>query len=351
MFIRSLLQALVTAIVAIGVTAQAAARFDEIEQAYPGVILEQLHKLEGVPWGMTFLTPTRLLITERGGNLRLLDLERNSATPVAGVPAVAARGQGGLMDVATGPAYASDGWIYFTYSKSSESGAATTLRPPGRGSAARLAGPAGDRFRHRQPPAFRQPHRLRRPGSRVFRRRRPRRAADGAGPRQSCRQYPAAQFGHRNPQGLLFDRESRRLWSIEHGPRGGDEINLIIKGGNYGWPIISHGKEYWGPVSIGEGRSKPGMEPPRKVYIPSIAPASLILYRGQAFPEWRGDLFAGALKLRHLNRVSLSESGQAIAETRLLEDLDERIRALAQSLEGWIYLSTDSGRILRLRPD
>jgi glucose/arabinose dehydrogenase len=149
-------------------------------------------------------------------------------------------------------------------------------------------------------------------------------------------------FGHRNPQGLLFDRESRRLWSIEHGPRGGDEINLIIKGGNYGWPIISHGKEYWGPVSIGEGRSKPGMEPPRKVYIPSIAPASLILYRGQAFPEWRGDLFAGALKLRHLNRVSLSESGQAIAETRLLEDLDERIRALAQSLEGWIYLSTDS---------
>jgi glucose/arabinose dehydrogenase len=376
MFIRSLLQALVTAIVAIGVTAQAAARFDEIEQAYPGVRLEQVHKLEGVPWGMTFLTPTRLLITERGGNLRLLDLERNSAIPVAGVPAVAARGQGGLMDVATGPAYASDGWIYFTYSKSSESGAATTL------ARARLAedrlldwqdllvtDSATDSHRH-----F---------GSRIAfddqghvffgvgdRGERPmaqdlgnhagsilRLNLDGSVPADNpFVGKPDARneiwsFGHRNPQGLLFDRESRRLWSIEHGPRGGDEINLILKGGNYGWPVVSHGKEYWGPVSIGEGRSKPGMEPPRKVYIPSIAPASLILYRGQAFPEWRGDLFAGALKLRHLNRVSLSESGQAIAETRLLEDLDERIRALAQSLEGWIYLSTDSGRILRLRPD
>ncbi len=157
-------------------------------------------------------------------------------------------------------------------------------------------------------------------------------------------------YGHRNPQGLWYDPASGRLWSIEHGPRGGDEINLILRGRNYGWPVVSHGKEYWGPISIGEGTSKPGMEDPRKVYIPSIAPGSLIVYRGDAFPDWRGDLFSGALALRHLNRVRVDADGAAIAEERLLEDLGERIRALAVGAEGWIYLSTDSGRILRLRP-
>ena len=158
-------------------------------------------------------------------------------------------------------------------------------------------------------------------------------------------------YGHRNPQGLVYDQVSARLWSIEHGPRGGDEINLVLKGRNYGWPVVSHGKEYWGPLAVGEATSKPGMEDPRKVYIPSIAPGSLLVYRGTAFPDWQGNLFAGALKLRHLNQISLSDSGQVEREQRLLEDLDERIRALAQSPEGWIYLSTDSGRILRLRPE
>ena len=142
----------------------------------------------------------------------------------------------------------------------------------------------------------------------------------------------------------------RRLWSIEHGPRGGDEINLVLPGRNYGWPVVSHGKEYWGPISVGEGTSKPGMEDPRKVYIPSIAPGSLMLYRGDAFPQWRGNLFAGALKLQHLNRVTLSDSGEVTAEERMLEDLNERIRAVIEGPEGWIYLSTDSGRILRIRP-
>ena len=115
--------------------------------------------------------------------------------------------------------------------------------------------------------------------------------------------------------------------------------------------MVSHGKEYWGPVSIGEGTSKPGMEDPLKVYIPSIAPASLLLYRGEAFPRWRGDLFSGALRLRHLNRIGLSDAGEVEDEERLFEGLGERIRALAQGPEGWIYFSTDSGRILRLRPD
>ena len=124
----------------------------------------------------------------------------------------------------------------------------------------------------------------------------------------------------------------------------------MLPGRNYGWPVISHGKEYWGPISIGEGTSKPGMEQPHKVYIPSIAPGSLLLYQGEAFPEWRGDLFAGALKLQHINRIRLDADGSVIGEERLLEDLRERIRAMQVSTQGWIYLSTDSGRILRIRP-
>jgi glucose/arabinose dehydrogenase len=151
-------------------------------------------------------------------------------------------------------------------------------------------------------------------------------------------------------QGLVFDPKHNRLWSNEHGPRGGDEINLIKPGLNYGWPVVSHGKEYWGPIQVGEGTQKAGMEDPVKVYIPSIAPGSLLLYSGKAFPRWQGNLFAGALVLKHLNRVVLNEAGETVAEERLLTELGERIRGLALSAEGWLYLSTDSGRILRLRP-
>jgi glucose/arabinose dehydrogenase len=123
-----------------------------------------------------------------------------------------------------------------------------------------------------------------------------------------------------------------------------------MPGGNYGWPIVSHGKEYWGPVQVGEGTTKAGMVDPVKVYIPSIAPGSLLLYSGRAFSKWRENLFAGALVLRHLNRVVLNEGGEVVKEERLLADLKERIRAVAESPEGWLYFSTDSGKILRLRP-
>jgi glucose/arabinose dehydrogenase len=157
-------------------------------------------------------------------------------------------------------------------------------------------------------------------------------------------------YGHRNPQGMAYDPEHKRLWLIEHGPRGGDEINLVLPGRNYGWPVISYGKEYWGPMAVGEGTHREGMEQPVKQYTPSIAPGSLLLYSGKAFPAWRGNLFAGALKLRHINRITLNEEGEAIAEERLLTDLDERIRALAEDPQGWIWFSTDSGRIYVIKP-
>jgi len=346
-----------------------------VAQNNPEFRVERIASGLGLPWAMAFLSADEMLITERAGRLRLLDLANFGTRDVAGLPPVVASGQGGLLDVAVGPDYATDGWIYFTYSKPRGS-LATTALARARLDRDRLvdwqdllvADAATDTGRHfGSRIAFDdEGHVFFGIGDRGLRENAQNTAnhagsilrlnLDGSLPPDnpfvgdSGIRGEIWSYGHRNPQGLAFDRGTRRLWEIEHGPRGGDEINLILKGGNYGWPVVSHGKEYWGPVSVGEGSSKAGMEDPRKVYIPSIAPGSLLIYRGAAFPRWRGDLFAGALKLQHLNRVSLSAAGLADAEERLLQDLGERIRALAESPEGWIYLSTDSGSILRLRP-
>jgi glucose/arabinose dehydrogenase len=375
MLIRLLSCGLSLFIVSIVTAPLSAQQARDVEQDNPQIRVEQVATGLGVPWGMAFLAADRLLLTERSGTVRLLDLENGSSVSLSGAPEVVAEGQGGMLDVAIGPNYAAEGWIYFTYSKPSESEAATTL------ARARLAAnhlldwedllvtdsATGGRRHFGSRIAFDdRGHVFFGVGDRGERDMAQdlsnhvgtimRLNLDGTVPTDNPfvgidnARDEIWSYGHRNPQGLLFDRVTGRLWSIEHGPRGGDEINLIIEGRNYGWPVISHGKEYWGPVSIGEGTSKPGMEAPRKVYIPSIAPGSLIIYRDDAFPRWRGNLFAGALKLRHLNRITFSDSGQVTGEERILEDLGERIRALAQGPEGWIYFSTDSGRILRIRP-
>ena len=373
---RTLSRCLVILFACIAATPLAAQQFREIEQGYPGILVEELFNGLGVPWGITFISPQQLLVTERAGRILLLDIKKSTSVALDGAPAVVAEGQGGMLDVAIGPNYESEGWIYFTYSKRSRGEAATTL------ARARLdqnrlvdwqdllvTDSATDSRRH-----FGSRIAFDNEGHVFFgvgdRGKRPmaqdlsnhigaiiRLNLDGSIPtdnpffKNPGTRQEVWSFGHRNPQGLVFDVQTSRLWEIEHGPRGGDEINLIVKAQNYGWPVVSHGKEYWGPVAVGEGTSKPGMESPRKVYIPSIAPGSLVLYRGKAFPEWRGNLFTGALKLRHLNRIELSPSGQVVNEERLLEDLNERIRALVTSPEGWIYFSTDSGRILRILPE
>jgi len=364
--------ALLVLLLPAGAMAQA---FMPVAQENPNFRVEQLAAGLGVPWGMTFLDQQRLLITERAGRVKLFDLDSKSMSQVSGLPEIGAIGQGGLLDVLVGPDYAANGWIYFTYSKPELGDAATTLARArlqglqlidwqdllvtdsassgGRHFGSRIAfdldghvyfgvGDRGDRDSAQ--------NRANHQGTIM------RLKLDGSVPADNPfvgdpgSRREIWSYGHRNPQGMAFDPDSGRLWSIEHGPRGGDEINLVLPGRNYGWPVISHGEEYWAPIAVGEGSSKPGMEQPVKVYIPSIAPGSLMLYRGDAFPGWRGNLFAGALKLQHLNRIELSDSGEAIAEERLLEDLDERIRALIEGPEGWIYFSTDSGRIMRIRP-
>ncbi len=337
--------------------------------------VEEVTQGLGVPWGMVFLNPEQMLITERQGNIRLLNPVSRRLTTVEGAPDVLASGQGGLMDVAVPPGFRTGGWIYFTYSKALQGRGVTTLARARLNDrtltdwqellVTRSASDTGRHFGSRitfdgnghlffsigdrgvRPLA----QDLSSHAGSILRLR-----LDGSLPEDNpFTDRPGSlpeiwSYGHRNPQGLTYDPDTGRLWSIEHGPRGGDEINLVHKGRNYGWPVVSFGKEYWGPFQVGEGTAKAGMEPPVKVYIPSIAPGSLLLYSGKAFPHWRGNLLAGALKLTHLNRIELDTEGRVVAEQRLLEGLRERIRALVESPEGWLYFSTDSGRILRLRP-
>ena len=327
----------------------------------------------GIPWGMAFLSKDTLLVTERSGSILFLDIKKNIKIKLKNTPAVLSDGQGGMLDVALSPNYKPDGWIYFTYVKNINEEGATVL------SRAKLK---EDKFYdwHELLVSKSTTSTSHHFGSRIAfdnnghvffsigdRGERPnaqnllnhagtiiRLNLDGSIPKDNPfvnnkKALPEIwSYGHRNPQGLAYDYNSNRLWGIEHGPRGGDEINLIKPGHNYGWPVISYGKEYWGPLAVGEGTHRKGMEQPKKVYTPSIAPGSLLMYSSTALPKWKGNLFSGALKLRYINRIVLDDEDKVIKEERLLESLDERIRALAQSLDGWLYFSTDSGKIYRI---
>ena len=328
-----------------------------------------------IPWAMVFLNPSQILVTERQGTLKLLDRFSGKLQNINGIPPVLNKGQGGLLDIALAPHYKENGWIYFTYSKPVNHSGATTLAraqlqngtlvgwtdllvtesvtDTSRHFGSRIA------FDHNGHVFFTVGDRGERPNGQdlmthagsVLRLN-----LDGSTPDDNPfikRENALPEiwsYGHRNPQGLSYDLKNKRLWLIEHGPRGGDELNLIHKGKNYGWPTVSYGKEYWGPINVGEATEKAGMESPTKYYVPSIAPGSLLLYTGTAFPNWKENLFAGALKLQHLNRIELNNANAAVGEERLLKSLNERIRSLAQSPEGWIYFSTDSGKIMSLTP-
>jgi glucose/arabinose dehydrogenase len=346
-----------------------------IESKQATFLLEQVIDGLGVPWGMTFLSDHQLLITERGGKIHLLDTNSKRLTPLRGAPAVFAKGQAGMLDVAVPPDFKPGDWIYFTFARDRNNQGVTVLAraklrnnslvewqdlletksatDTGRHYGSRIVFDAEGHV------YFGVGDRGVRPNSqnnrnhagtvmRLYR--------DGRIPKDNPfigRDDILPEiwsYGHRNPQGMAYDYANKRLWLIEHGPRGGDEINLVLRGRNYGWPVISYGKEYWGPKAVGEGTHRKGMEQPVKQYTPSIAPGSLLLYSGKAFPAWKGNLLAGALKLRHLNRVTLNEKGNAIAEERLLKDLNERIRALTESPQGWIWFSTDSGKIYVMKP-
>lgn len=326
-----------------------------------------------IPWGMTFISENQLLITQRNSKVLLLDIKKRSYSLISNTPKVLNYSQGGLLDVQISPNYKTDSWIYFTYSKDLAGQGVTTLA---RAKLDKLRLHSWEDLLITESSSNKGVHF----GSRVTfdekghlffsigdRGVRPsaqdlsnhagtivRLYLDGTVPKDNPfvgvkgAMPEIYSFGHRNPQGLFYDKTTKRLWSVEHGPRGGDEINLILEGKNYGWPVISYGKEYYAPISVGEGTSKIGMEQPVKVYIPSIAPSSLIVYSGKVFKEWKGNIFVGALKLRHLNRIVLNEKAKFQKEYRLLKSLKQRIRNVIEGPDGLIYFSTDSGNIYRI---
>jgi glucose/arabinose dehydrogenase len=326
------------------------------------------------PWGLAFLPDGGMLVTEKPGRLVLFDSD-GARSEVWGVPPVADRGQGGLLDIILDPGFENNRLIYVSYSAPGTGGAGTAV------ARARLEGTelrdvrvifemakktsAGQHFGSRL--AFAPDGTLYFSiGDRGDRRRAQdlgdhagkllRINTDGSVPRDN----PFAgrrdalpeifAYGHRNIQGLAVHPETGVVWSHEHGPRGGDEINIAKSGANYGWPVVTYGREYVGGA-IGEGTSRPGMEDPLLHWTPSIAPSGMAFYTGGRFPGWTGDLFVGALAGRHLRRV-VFRSGAVVKEEVLLDGAIGRIRDVSQGPDGNLYLLTDerSGALYRMEP-
>lgn len=333
------------------------------------------------PWGLAFLPDGRILVTEKRGRMVILSAEGTSVQEaVTGLPAVADASQGGLLDVALDPDFTTDPWIYWTYAE------------PGTGAELGLAGTAVARGRligntlndveviYRQKPKVTGGGHF---GSRIaFRSDRTlyvtlgerqkftpaqdltttlgkviRINRDGTIPPDNPSIIGAEpeifSYGHRNSQGAAIRPGGDELWVSEHGPQGGDEINKIVAGGNYGWPVVSYGCNYGDPVSdacrIGGGVHAPNYIEPVSYWVPvSIAPSGMIFYTGAGFPQWQGNLFVGALVGTALWRVELNEEQEVLRE-RLFFEPNERIRDVGQGPDGWIYLLTDSGKLVQIR--
>ena len=329
------------------------------------------------PWGLTFLPDGRFLVTERPGRLRLVAADGTlDPRPVEGLPPIAAQGQGGLLDVALHPQFAENGLVYLSYAARGTGGIGTE--------AAR--GQLVDRRLEDVKVLFRQQPKSgggRHFGSRlVFDRQGQfyitlgdrgemaraqklddlagkivRLTADGQIPpdnpfaNQAGARPEIYSLGNRNVQGAALHPVTGELWTHEHGPQGGDEVNVIRVGRNYGWPVITYGVEYVIGTKIGEGTQKPGMEQPLHIWVPSIAPSGLAFYQGDRFPGWRGDLFVGALRGQMLVRLRF-DGEKLVREERLLEGELGRIRDVRAGPDGYLYLLTDAddGVIARLEP-
>ena len=341
----------------------------------PGVVRSEV-VADGLvhPWGLAFLPDGRMLVTERPGRLRIVSAAGAVSEPVSGVPAVYARGQGGLLDVAIDPAFGTNQLVYLSFSEPGEGGASTAVA---RG---RLVGNRLENVRviYSQVPKLNGGGHY---GSRlVF-------ARDGklfvtAGDRQVGRGRvqdmdngigkivrintdgtipPDNPFvgrsgarpeiwslGHRNAQAATLHPQTGELWTVEHGARGGDELNQPRRGANYGWPVITYGMDYNGS-RIGEGSAKPGMEQPVYYWDPVIAPSGMIVYTGDRFPAWRGDFLIGSMNPGALVRLDM-ENGRVVREERYLGG--GRVRDVQQGPDGFIYVLIDAqdGKLLRVRP-
>ena len=339
--------------------------------------LEEVLSGQKIIWGMDFLSEDQLIFTQRSGEVKLFNLKTKKLTPIQGVPKIASVGQGGLLDIHLHPKFQQNAWVYFTASVHVGKQYTTRLWRAklqknrlikwqtllttealskntrhfgsrivfdGKGYVYFTVGDRGERkeaqnLSNHKGALLRLYEDGRLPPDNPFAR------------YKSSAAKAIWSYGHRNPQGLAWDSRKQILWLGEHGPRGGDEVNLIQKGGNYGWPKASYGSEYFFPKRVGKEKI-PGTIQPLKYYTPSIAPCGMALYTGNIYPQWKGNLFMGALKLTHLNRLVLTskkDKWKVLREEQLLKSLGERIRHVKQSPAGWLYLSTDSGKIFRIR--
>jgi aldose sugar dehydrogenase len=330
------------------------------------------------PWALAFLPDGTMLVTERPGRMRVIAPEGQLSPPLKGVPGVFASGQGGLLDVVTDKSFAQNRTIYFCFAERADGGGRTAVArariDEGKGRLDevkvifRQQGPLssgnhygcrlaqadngnlfvtlGEHFTYRDKAQTLDNHL-----GKIIRI-----APDGSVPAdnpfagRSDAKAEIWSYGHRNEQGLAINPATGELWEIEHGPRGGDEVNVIGKGKNYGWPVIGYGIDYSG-AKIHDSTAKEGMEQPVKYWVPSIAPSGMAFYTGKLFPKWSGSLFTGALAGAMLVRLTLD--GNAVtSEERLLQNLHERIRDVRQGPDGALWLLTDSsnGRVLRVTP-
>lgn len=334
------------------------------------------------PYSIAFLPDGSMLVTERAGRLRLIKDGALQAKAIEGVPPVHTGSQAGLFDIVLHPKFAENSIVYLTYASGTNSKNATRV------ARARFDGAAlqelkvifetvplkdtnnhyggrmaflpdgtfaltvGDGFEYREKAQDFSTNlgkivRLTEDGG-----------VPADNPYESVLDTHRKNYtiGHRNQQGLAFDAVSGRLYETEHGPRGGDELNVIEPGRNYGWPVITYGMDYSGAY-VSPFTEREGMEQPVLQWTPSIAPSGLAIYRGDKFPQWAGDAFVGALAFKHLRRVDLDEQGRVVGEQKLLTDLNERIRDVRVSPDGYLYLTTDypaegkeTGRVLRIEP-
>lgn len=359
-----------------------------IESDSQNFVLQALATDLDTPWGLDFLPNGQLLITGRPGKLWRFNPETGSLKQLRGLPSILAQGQGGLLDVVLHPEFENNAWVYLSHVKRFGKQSTTVL------SRATLEGNALKNVEQllEIDPKFDTPihfgasllfdndgnlwmtmgdrgnrHLSQDPNTQLGKTLRmdehgkPLESNPFSGSSKANEQHGenngagggnayVFSYGHRNPQGITIDRSSGRIWVSEHGPRGGDEVNVIKAGVNYGWPVITYGREYSGG-KIGEGTEKEGLEQPLHYYVPSIATAAVEFYDGDALPNWKNSLFVAGLRSRSLSRIQLDANGNKLSEERLLEDSDLRIREVRQSPEGWLYLLAEGGSLLRIKPD
>ncbi len=325
------------------------------------------------PWGITFLSDGRILVTERAGEIRIIQDGKLLDEKIEGVPAVFAHGQGGLMDIVRHPDYDNNGWIYFSFAKPGDNGGGTTIaRAKVEGNkltdlqelfSAQPFTDAGVHFGCRiafdkdgymffssgERGTKENSQNLGNHLGKVLRLHDDGRVpSDNPFVNQKGAKPEIWSYGHRNPQGLVYDQTTNTLYDVEHGPKGGDELNKVEKGKNYGWPVITWGIDYDGkPIS--DIQEKDGLEQPLRYWVPSIAPCGAAIVTSDKYPNWKNNILVGALAHTHVARVEM-ESEKYVAEEKLLDKLG-RVRAVAQSPDGFIYVATENpGLLVKITP-